>query len=225
MNQPERNRSECIESVILLLRKYTLKFNRPAIVQIIDEFGPDPYLILICCLLSLRAKDAATIPVCRILFKLAKTPLELVSLSLPDLEKIIYPLGFYRNKARIVKSVSADLLERFDGKVPASEEQLLSIKGIGRKTANAVLGYAFKIPSICVDVHVHRIANRLGWVTTKTPEQTEDRLKQLVPEKYWIELNSLMVMWGQNVCVPASPFCSHCAIAQLCPKIGVWRHR
>jgi endonuclease-3 len=117
--------------------------------------------------------------------------------------------------------VCYELINRFDGKVPSTEQELLSIKGIGQKTANAVLGYAFNIPALCVDTHVHQIANRLGWVKTKTPDQTEEELKKIVPVKNWIELNRLLVLWGQNICTPVRPFCSRCAIAHLCPKIGV----
>lgn len=211
--------------IICTLQKEVAALPAPAIDQIIAEFGKKPFLILICCLLSLRAKDSATIPAARQLFEQARTPEDLVSIPLHTLEKLFYSIGFYRHKAQIVRFVSYDLLVRFKGKVPQTEQELLSIKGIGRKTANAVLGYAFDIPSLCVDTHVHKIANRLGWVMTKTPEQTERALKNLIPSHYWIDLNRLLVTWGQYLCTPISPFCSRCAIAHFCPKIGVKRGR
>ncbi len=225
MNQLGDNHEARVIKIINLLKEHTLSMDRPALLQISDEFGKDPFLILICCLLSLRARDVEVIPVCQSLFRVAKTPAQLLSLDQGDLEKMLHSLGFYRSKARALKSVSSELIERFDSKVPADEADLLSIKGIGRKTANAVLGYAFDIPAICVDTHVHRIVNRLGWMKTKTAKQTEEQLRLLVPQKYWIELNSLFVMWGQNVCTPVSPFCSRCALLPYCPRIGVTKSR
>ena len=141
------------------------------------------------------------------------------------IEKLIYPTGFYRKKAALLHEVSQDLIERFKGKVPKTEQELLSINGVGRKTANLVLGVAFDIPAICVDTHVHRVSNRLGLVKTKTVDETEIALKKILPPEYWVEYNHLLVVWGQNICVPISPKCSQCAIAQLCPRIGVTRSR
>lgn len=149
----------------------------------------------------------------------------MLALPTTKIEKLIYPTGFYHRKAELLHTVSKDLLERFDGNVPANLDDLLSIKGIGRKTANLVLGVAFDIPAICVDTHVHRVSNRLGLVKTKTTDQTETELKKILPEKYWVEYNHLLVVWGQNICVPISPFCSKCAIADLCPRVGVTQHR
>jgi len=211
--------------IINVLKENTLSMDRPALLQISDEFGKDSFLILISCLLSLRARDVEVLPVCRSLLRVAKTPQQLVTINQAELEKILHPLGFYRTKAKTIQSVSSVLIERFHGKVPASEIDLLSIKGIGRKTANAVLGYAFDIPAICVDTHVHRIVNRLGWVQTKTAEETEQQLKLLIPKRYWIKLNSLFVMWGQNICTPISPFCSRCALSPYCPRVGVSKNR
>jgi endonuclease III len=207
--------------IIKILRCATVGFPAPAAQQIIDEFGVDPFLILISCLLSLRARDSMSVPVSRALFERARTPRHVVALSRTELEKIIHPIGFYKNKARVLQEVAQALLDRFRGNVPSTEAELLSIKGIGRKTANLVLGEAFHIPAICVDVHVHRIANRLGLVKTNTPEETEEWLKYVVPREQWIEINRLFVMWGQNICLPTVPRCSRCALEHLCPKFHV----
>ncbi len=211
--------------IIEILRKAIQGMEDPASLSIIKQYGRDPYLVLISCLLSLRTKDSVSFPASQRLFEHAKTPQEMLKLSTSQIEKLIHPTGFYRRKAHLLHAVSKDLLERFKGKVPSNLEDLLSIKGVGRKTANLVLGVAFEIPAICVDTHVHRISNRLGLVKTKTTNETEQELKKILPEKYWIEYNHLLVVWGQNICVPISPFCSKCAIADLCPRIGVTVHR
>ena len=161
----------------------------------------------------------------RRLFALGKTPNSLLELSLKEIEKAIYPVGFYHTKARTIHGVCRDLLSRFHGKVPDSLEDLLSLKGVGRKTANLVVTLSFKKPGICVDTHVHRISNRLGYVKTKTPDQTEMALRRKLPRRYWIEFNDLLVPFGQNLCRPISPFCNHCPIEKLCPKVGVTHHR
>ena len=168
--------------------------------MIIHDYGKNPYLILISCLLSLRARDTVTYPISQELFKHAQTPQEMLKLSIPQLEKILKPLGFYKRKAHILHDVSQELIDRFHGKVPRTEEELLSIKHVGRKTANLVLSMAFDVPAICVDTHVHRIANHLGLVKTKTPEQTEVELKKIIPQKDWGIINDTFVRWGQNVC-------------------------
>jgi endonuclease-3 len=146
-------------------------------------------------------------------------------MPIDQLERSIYALGFYRRKAASLRYVSQELITRFHGKVPSSPEELLSIKGIGRKTANLVLGEAFGIPALCVDTHVHKISNRLGLVSTKTPDQTEWALKKILPQQYWIEYNRLLVVWGQNICVPLSPFCSKCPVFDLCHRVGVIKSR
>lgn len=189
------------------------------------EYKRDPFLILISCLLSLRAKDTTTLPICRELFKLAKTPKQILAVPINKLEGIIYKTGFYKRKAHQLHYVSKLLLEKYDGKVPDTKEELLSIKGVGVKTANLVLSEAFGIPAICVDTHVHKISNRLGLVKTKTAEQTETELQKILPEKYWNDWNPLLVMWGQNICVPVSPFCSKCILSPICPKVGVTKRR
>jgi endonuclease III len=212
---------QCID----LLKEATKGFRPTMTSSIIADYGRDPYLILISCLLSLRAKDTVTYPVSKQLFARAKSPQEMLAIPQAQLEELLYPLGFYRVKAQRVKEVSKELLDRFGGVVPHTEDELLSIKGIGRKTANLVLGAAFDIPALCVDTHVHRLANRLGWIRTKTAHETERELKRLLPQEYWNVVNTYLVLWGQNICVPISPLCSQCVLSPLCPKIGVTKRR
>ncbi len=218
-------KTQKILACLALLKEATKGMTQPMSIMLVKDFGRDPFVILISCLLSLRAKDLVTYPVSLKLFKKVRTPHELLKLPLEELEELFYSLGFYRRKARIVKEVSRELIDRFEGKVPDTEEQLLSIKGVGRKTANLVLGMAFEQPAICVDTHVHRLSNRLGWVETTHPDQTERELKKLVPKEFWIDLNTYLVIWGQNVCVPISPKCSTCVLSPLCPKKGVTKRR
>ncbi len=220
-----QDRKKRAVEIIHTLREATKGMVEPSITQIIDEYGRDPFLVLISCLLSLRTKDTVSLPASRRLFAVAKSPQEILHIPLEHLKKIIYPVAFYRKRAQQLHDVCKDLIERFGGKVPSSEEDLLSFKGVGRKTMNLVRGEGFGIPAICVDTHVHRISNCLGLVTTKTPEETEMALQKLLPQKYWIEYNRLLVMWGQNIYVPISPFCSSCAIANLCQKVGVKKSR
>lgn len=201
-------RRERAIKIIHTLRDATKEMIEPAVTQIVAEYGQDPFLILVSCLLSLRTKDTVSLPASRRLFQFAKNPEQMLALEQAQIEKIIYPVGFYRRKAKQLHEISADLLKRFDGKVPGTEQELLSLKGVGRKTANLVLGEGFGIPAICVDTHVHRISNHLGLVRTKMPEETERALQELLPKEYWVEYNRLLVMWGQNACVPNARFCS-----------------
>ena len=214
-----------IKKIIKILEHQTKSYTPTLITQIIKEYGKDPFLILICCLLSLRSKDIVTIHICRDLLKIATTPQEILNLPISKLEKIIFKIGFYRNKAKVLHKVSKELLEKYDGEVPNNLENLLNLPGVGQKTANLVLGMAYNVPSICVDIHVHRISNRLGLVSTKTPKETEYELKKIIPKENWIEFNDLLVKWGQNICTPTSPWCSKCAIKQFCKRIGVIRIR
>ncbi len=213
------------ESIIRQLRAVTASFTLPLIDQIIEECGHDSYLILISCLLSLRVKDTTTIHVCRELFARIRTPYELLALPLDELERIIFRTGFYRNKARVLRFVSQELINRFDSQVPQTREELLSIKGIGHKTANLVLGMAFGLPYVCVDTHVHRISNRLGLIKTKSVEQSELELEKRLPKNLWIEWNTQLVMWGQNICGPLSPKCSQCPLNKICKRVGVTKSR
>jgi endonuclease-3 len=207
------------------LKIATRSMVQPASNQVIEQFGRKPFLILISCLLSLRTKDTVSFPASQRLFSRAQTPQELLKISLLELEKIIYPVAFYRKRAVNLHAVSLQLIEQFGGEVPSDVNQLRSLSGVGPKTANLVLAEGFRIPAICVDTHVHRIANRLGLVETTTPEQTEAALRDLLPPELWIDCNRLLVTWGQNICVPISPKCSQCAIAPWCPRIGVTTSR
>ncbi|MDP3027079.1 MAG: endonuclease III [Nanoarchaeota archaeon] len=183
------------------------------------------FKILISCLLSLRAKDETTERISEELFKIADTPQEIAKISTKKLEKIIFSTGHYHKKARTLKHVSKELIKRFNSQVPDKKEDLLSIKGIGPKTANIVLNFAFNQLVIPVDVHVHIVANRLGWVNTKTAEKTEPALEKILPKKYWNEINSIFVLFGREICQTFSPKCSICPINQYCPRIGVVRNR
>lgn len=214
-----------INKLIDLLRKYTKNYPSPLSDSVIAIYGKDPFLLLISCLLSLRAKDSMTIGVVHDLFARARTPEQLLKLSTHQLEDIIRRIGFYKKKAQILQETAQTIITKFGGVVPQTYQELVSIKGVGPKTANLVLGVAFGQPAICVDVHVHRISNRLGLITTKTPEETELALQKVLDKKYWIEFNRLLVMWGQNVCTPISPHCSTCAIYSLCKRVGVKKAR
>jgi endonuclease III len=222
---PIRDKKEFFLRVIRLLKEATRELPDPAADLIVKEFGRDPFLILISCLLSLRTKDTTSVPISRVLFASARTPYELAAIPLHELEAILFSIGFYRQKAHTLRHVSQELIDRFGGKVPSSGQKLRTIKGIGQKTANLVLGYGFDIPAICVDTHVHRLANRLGLVETKTAEETEAALQRIVPKNEWIQLNRTLVTWGQQVCVPIAPFCSKCILAHDCPQKGVKKHR
>jgi endonuclease-3 len=211
--------------IIQKLREATKNMVQPAAQLVVGEYGRDPYLVLVSCILSLRTKDNVSWPASRRLFAYAKTPSQMLALSAQVIQKLIYPCGFYRQKAATILSLSADLIERFDGIVPSDFDQLMSIKGVGPKTANLVRGKGFGIPALCVDVHVHRISNRLGLIATTTVAETLQALQEVIPQEYWIEYNELIVMWGQNICVPISPRCSICPIRPWCDQVGVTRSR
>lgn len=187
--------------------------------------NPDPFKLLISCLLSLRARDEVTEKISEELFKIADTPKKIIDIDRRLLEKIIFSSGHYKKKAEVLKSVSKEIIERFRGKVPDNKEELLSIKGIGPKTANIVLSFAYKKQYLPIDTHCHRVSNRLGWVNTKTPLQTEETLEKILPKKYWEEFNGIFVQFGRKVCVPISPLCSTCPVNHLCPKINVVKSR
>ena len=178
----------------------------------------DPYLVLICCILSLRTNDKTTYPASMRMLALGKTPKEISKLDIKTLEEAIYPVGFYKNKAEQIIELSKILVEKYNSKVPDTIEELVKFRGVGRKTANLVLTKGFNKPAICVDVHVHRICNRLGYVKTKNPEETEFKLREILPEKYWIDFNTLLVTHGQNVCKPINPKCEICSLNKFCKK-------
>ena len=185
----------------------------------------DPFRVLIACLLSLRTKDKTTGPAAARLFALADTPEAMRRLPAKRIERAIFPVGFYRTKARVLLGVCRDLLERFGGQVPDDIDRLLTLKGVGRKTANLVVTQGFNKPGICVDIHVHRISNRLGYVKTKNPTETETALRKRLPRRYWIGYNDLLVSFGQNICHPVSPRCSECPVRPRCARVGVTRWR
>lgn len=185
----------------------------------------DPFKILVSTVLSLRTKDEVTAEAARRLFEVAGTPAGLKKIPVAKLEKIIYPVGFYRTKARVIRDIARRLVEEFDGKVPDTVEALLGFNGVGRKTAALVVSLGFGKDAICVDTHVHRVSNRLGFVATSGPHQTETALMALLPRKYWIGYNELLVTFGQQVCTPVSPRCSSCPVGKRCPRRGVGRSR
>ncbi len=185
----------------------------------------DPFKILISCLISLRTKDENTEKVVKKLFKVVKKPEDIANMPISKLEKLIYSSGFYKKKARILKHVSKVIVEKYKGKVPSSKEELLKIKGIGQKTANIVLSFAFNKDVLPIDTHCHRIPNRLGWIKTKTPEQTEKELEKILPKKYWREFNAIFVLFGKKICKPTFPLCSKCPVRDYCKKVGVVNSR
>ena len=199
-----------IEDLIDHLQNVTQGLSIPMSVSIAAQYPQNPFPVLISCLLSLRCKDTVTFPIALKLFQKATTPKELLQIPLPELEKIIYSINYYKRKAALLHEVSQTILDRFHGKVPSSLQDLLSIKGIGLKTANLVRAEAFGIPAICVDVHVHRLCNLWNIVSTKTPEQTEAALRKIIPEKHWITWSRLLVVVGQNICKPRAKSCALC---------------
>lgn len=207
-----------------ILRRAAGRWKAPVLSLIAAERG-DPFLTLVGCLLSLRTKDETTALAASRLFARARTPGEILKLSLPTLERLIYPVGFYRTKARVIRGVSRDVLGKFGGRVPDDVDELLKLKGVGRKTANLVVSQAYGRPAICVDTHVHRISNRWGLVRTKRPDKTEAALSGILPRSHWAEYNALLVAFGQTICQPLSPWCSRCPVEHLCPRIAVTRSR
>jgi len=196
----------------------------PAVEKISGSRTKDPFQILISTLLSARTQDATTLAASTRLFARARTPRSVAKLRVDQIEKLIYPVGFYRNKAEFVRSAARTIVEQFSGRVPATLEELVTLPGVGRKTANLVMILAFQSrDNICVDIHVHRIANRLGWVRTRTPGETEQALYQTVAREWWPMINLYLVTWGQNVCRPVYPRCGDCALVKNCGRVGVTR--
>lgn len=213
-----------IDHIVRTLKRSSRQWN-PTAVGAVAQDSRDPFQILISCLISLRTKDEVTGQASARLFRLARTPRTILRLPVARIARTIYPAGFYRTKAKTIRALCRTLLDKHGGKVPGDLESLLSLKGVGRKTANLVVTMGFGKPGICVDTHVHRISNRLGIVRTKTPEQTEFALRKVLPGRHWIPYNDLLVTFGQNVCKPISPLCSTCPVNSLCPRIGVGTHR
>jgi len=213
-----------VSRVLSAIRKEIARYPMP-VVGVIAEETRDPFCILVSCLISLRTRDATTAAASARLFRLAKTPQAMAALSVRQIEQAIYPAAFYRNKAKNLRFLCRELLDRYNGRVPWSLETLLTLPGVGRKTANLVVTVAYRQPGICVDTHVHRICNRLGWIETKTPDDSEQALRQFLPRRHWATLNDLFVPFGQFVCRPLSPFCSRCPVAASCAQVGVVTRR
>ncbi|HIM14731.1 MAG TPA: endonuclease III [Acidobacteria bacterium] len=217
-------RSPSVGVVMRRLARAIERMDNPAIEKLAAEQKGDSFQVLIATLLSAQTKDVVTLEASTRLFHRASTPQTMARLSIATLERLIYPVSFYRNKARHVKEASRQILSRFGGTVPTTMSDLLTLPGVGRKTANLTLIVAHQSTSnICVDTHVHRISNRFGWVTTRTPEQTEQALYAVAPRRWWVLINLYLVTWGQNICRPVYPKCTACAVEPICPRIGVTR--
>ncbi|WP_293444890.1 endonuclease III [Persephonella sp.] len=211
--------------ILDILEKEFPKWNAPVVSLMAKRDHRTPFQILVSTIISLRTKDQITAEASERLFKIAKTPEDILKLSEEEIQKAIYPAGFYKNKAKTIKKIARIIVEKYKGKVPDTLEELLKLPGVGRKTANLVLALSFGKPAICVDVHVHRITNRLGFVKTKNPEETEEQLMKKVPMEYWNRINDLLVAFGQTICKPVSPLCSKCPVEKYCEKVGVKKHR
>jgi endonuclease-3 len=209
-----------IHTIIRILRRHVPNWETP-IVTLMAETYESPFRVLISCILSLRTQDATTAKASHRLFALADSPQAMVKLTRNKIEKTIFPVGFYRTKAKIIREICRTLIHDYSGKVPDEIDELLKLKGVGRKTANLVVTLGYRKPGICVDTHVHRISNRWGYIETRTPEKTEFALRDKLPKPYWIEYNDLLVSFGQHLCRPISPLCSQCPVERYCAKKGV----
>jgi endonuclease-3 len=213
------------DPVVRALEQWRRVLEGPSVGTVAEQYSRDPWAVLVSTILSLRTKDEVTLVTSARLLEQAKTPAELAALSEAAIAALAYPAGFYRTKAANLKKIAVILLEKYGGGVPADMDELLALPGVGRKTANLVLIEAFDLPGICVDVHVHRICNRAGWIKTGNPEETEMTLREVLPRKYWKGINALLVLYGQQVCRPVSPYCSRCVIAAHCGRNGVEKSR
>jgi len=212
-----------IHRVVEILEETVKRWKEPVVGVVARQ--RDPFKVLVATLLSLRTKDETTREAAQRLFARADSPAGMIELGEDAIATLIYPVGFYRNKARTIAETAGEILTKYHGSVPDTVDELLKLKGVGRKTANLVVTLAYNKPGICVDVHVHRIANRLGYIHTKNPGQTETALREKLPEKYWIRLNDILVTFGQNLCKPVSPFCSRCPVRTYCSRAGIDRCR
>ncbi|MGB5985658.1 MAG: endonuclease III [Desulfobacterales bacterium] len=224
MNRVATGRAFDIRRFVATLETHYPSWNAP-VVTLEAQRGASPFEILVSTLLSLRTKDEVTVDATSRLLARARTPQQMVALATEEIADLIYPVGFYPTKARRLKEICRLLLDQHQGRVPDQLETLLALPGVGRKTANLVLGEGFGRPAICVDTHVHRISNRIGYVTTATPDKTELVLRDKLPQALWLRYNPLLVAFGQTLCRPISPFCSRCPVAAMCPRIGVTRSR
>jgi endonuclease-3 len=215
------------EKIFCALEKWRedVSADEPSVSTVAENYRRDPWAVLVSTIISLRTKDEVTLTASQRLLQKAKSPADLLKIKNTELEKLIYPAGFFRNKAASLRKIAFILLEKYNGNVPATMEELLALPGVGRKTANLVLTEAFDLDGLCVDIHVHRISNRCGWLNTDTPEKTEMILREILPHKFWKRINYLLVLYGQKLCRPVSPFCSHCVIKKHCICKDVERSR
>jgi endonuclease-3 len=218
-------RQDQITAALRIVKREIRQWEEPVLGLVANASNRDPFRILIACLLSLRTKDKTTGEASARLFALAHQPASMLTLPLTKIEQAIYPVGFYRTKSRSIHAICRRLLDVYGGTVPDSIEELVTLSGVGRKTANLVVTVGYRKPGICVDIHVHRISNRWGYVRTKTPEETEQALRRKLPKPHWITFNDLLVPYGQNLCQPVSPFCSQCKLTKFCDRVGVTRSR
>jgi endonuclease-3 len=218
-------RQDQITAALRIVKREIRQWEEPVLGVVARDSNRDPFRILISCLLSLRTKDKTTREASARLFELAHQPATMLTLPPQKIERAIYPVGFYRTKAKSIHAICRRLLDVYGGTVPDSIEELVTLSGVGRKTANLVVTVGYGKPGICVDIHVHRISNRWGYVRTKTPEETEQALRRKLPRPHWITFNDLLVPYGQNLCQPVSPFCSKCKLRDCCDRIGVKQSR
>ena len=212
------------KKIFSLIEKLVEKNQLPSVTEIAKN-NKDPYRVLISTILSLRTKDEVTLEASIRLFKKADSPNKMLKLSEEVISKLIFPVGFYKNKSKNILEITKILLEKYNGLVPSSQEELLSLPGVGLKTANLTLSEGFNLDYICVDIHVHRISNRLGWIKTNTPDESETELSKILPKEHWKPINQLFVSFGKEICRPISPFCSKCNISKYCKKLGVDKSR
>jgi endonuclease-3 len=218
-------RQDQITAALRIVKREIRQWEEPVLGVVARDSNRDPFRILMSCLLSLRTKDKTTREASARLFALAHQPASMLTLPLKKIERAIYPVGFYRTKAKSIHTICRRLLEVYGGTVPDSIEELVTLSGVGRKTANLVVTVGYGKPGICVDIHVHRISNRWGYVRTKTPEETEQALRRKLPTLHWVTFNDLLVPYGQNLCQPVSPFCSKCKLKDFCDRVGVRQSR
>ncbi len=218
-------RQDQITAALRIVKRENRQWEEPVLGVVARDSNRDPFRILISCLLSLRTKDKTTGEASARLFALAHQPATMLTLPLEKIERAIYPVGFYRTKAKSIHAICRRLLDVYGGTVPDSIDELVTLSGVGRKTANLVVTVGYRKPGICVDIHVHRISNRWGYVRTKTPEETEQALRRKLPKPHWITFNDLLVPYGQHLCQPVSPFCSKCKLRDCCDRVGVKQSR
>lgn len=214
-----------IHEVISILEDETSKWTETALTAVAEQTRRDPFRILIGTVLSLRTKDETTAAACERLFALAEEPAAMAALPEESVDRAIYPVGFHATKARNILEICRILVDEYRGMVPDDIDTLITLPGVGRKTANLVVTIGYGKPGICVDVHVHRISNRWGYIATKNPDRSEFALREKLPSEYWIRYNDLLVMYGQNLCKPVSPFCSRCRLSSFCDRVDVGKHR